>query len=77
MQDLSRYLPAPVWRERHAGTLFPTRAALDWFIRCHRDELIAQEAMIPGSGRRANHVDVERFPQIVVGILRREALAEA
>jgi hypothetical protein len=75
--DLQQYLQVGDWLDHHPNPFFPTRSALDWFIKNHREELIACDALIPRAGRNGSLLDRERFPQAVVDIHRREAQERA
>ena len=72
---LSGYMTIAEWFEKgHADPLFPNKSSIDWFIRNNRRELIETDALIPRDGRAGSLVHLEKFPQAVLGILKRRAL---
>ena len=73
---LAGYITAVEWADRYAGSVFPTRSSLDWFIKHNRRELIEAGALIPRHGRSGSLVSSEAFPRAVIEILRRRALAK-
>ncbi len=70
--DLAVWRKTERWREQGATAVFPTRSALDWFLRQHGNELIEAGHLIPGHGRRGSLVG-PGIDSAVIAILRREA----
>jgi len=61
-------------REEYVTTyphLFPSVPSLDWFIRLHREELIAAGALLRLRSRLM--IDVARFNEVVVQVSRKAA----
>ncbi len=56
------------------GSAFRRYDQISWFVRAHRDELMASKAMIPGVGSRPTLVS-PTFDKVVERILRREGSA--
>ncbi len=54
------------------GSIVPTEAALEWFIRCNRPALIESGEFIPGRGARASMIG-PGFDALLVKILRTQA----
>lgn len=63
------------WRKAFAAHLFPTDASLEWWIRKHRDKLIASGQFIPRLGRGGSIVGPD-IDNVVIGIMRGEAADE-
>lgn len=70
---LSKYKSVEQWRRENAANIFPTKASLDWFRRCHGDELERKGAIIRRKGRAPDLVDDEVAPLIILEILKRES----
>jgi hypothetical protein len=69
----SDWRPWMAWVDNCARNLFATRAAFEWFLRRHRDELVASGQFIPRRGRGGALVGPE-IDRVVLDIIRREAL---
>lgn len=70
---LKEWQPLRTWVESGAGApAFATYAAINWFIRFHREELIASQTFLPGRGARASLVSPQ-FGDVCALILAREA----
>ncbi len=66
--DLHELLPA-------VQQTFPTKDSLNWFIRCHRETLVAAGALIVITGRLRFHR--QRFKEVAVDIGRTLAIGRA
>lgn len=71
---LAGYMTLGEWVDRHAGPFFESKSSVDWFVKRNRRELIEADALIPREGRAGSLVHLEKFPQAVLGILKRRAL---
>ncbi len=71
---LAGYMQFSEWVSKHAGAVFGTKSAADWFVRQHRRELIEANALLPREGRAGSLVDIDKFPRAVIKILKRRAL---
>jgi hypothetical protein len=71
---LAGWMPLSQWVEEHGGAFFSTKASIEWFIKLHRLQLIEADALLPREGRAGSLVSVEKFPQAVLGILKKRAL---
>jgi hypothetical protein len=72
--ELAGYTSVGDWLDHHAGPFFETRSSLDWFLKRNRRELIEVGALLPREGRAGSLLSVEKFPQVVIAILKRRAL---
>ena len=72
-EDVSAWIPWRAWVSEHALNIFPSHASFEWFIRRHRDALVASGQYIPRKGRGGAVVgpDIDR---VVLDIMRREAV---
>lgn len=43
-------LPAREYQQTRGGAVFKTWSSFEWFVRCHRDELVAAGEYIPRRG---------------------------
>lgn len=62
--------------DRNTSPFFPTRSALDWFIKTHRAEIVKAGALLPGGGRSRSLVSKTKFPELVLAIAKRNALVK-
>ena len=70
-ESLTKLRPLHKWHEQHVrygGSVFPTYAALKWFVRQRREDLLASGVFIPGKGGRPNLV-TPQFGDAVYKIL--------
>jgi hypothetical protein len=77
MADLQQFVGVGEWLDHNVNPFFQTRAALDWFIKRHREELVEQGALIPRAGRNGSLLHSQLFPRLVISILKREAQERA
>lgn len=74
--EIARFRGRFAWRRDHGGDLFPSDASLEWFIRRHRDRLIASGQLLLRHGRGGNLVG-PRFGDVALEIMREESRARA
>lgn len=67
-------LEAPQKYREPRPNVFPSKGSLDWFIRCHREELIKARALLLIAGKW--HVSPRRFDAVVLEIGQRAAQRE-
>lgn len=70
--DIRAYLRSREWVEQHGGSVFRTHGAFEWFVRQHRDELLASGELIVRKGAGGTLIG-PRFGEVVAEILRRES----
>lgn len=64
------------WVAEYGGDLFPTLGSFEWFVRQHRDELVASGELIIRRGSGGSLVG-PNFGRLAVAILQRQARSAA
>lgn len=70
--DLGQYRRARKWQRDNPSDIFPTWATLEWFIRQHRQELIASGQLIVRRGSSGTLLGPQ-FEHVVLDIMRRRS----
>ncbi len=68
--DVTQYRKFRTWIAEQGGDLFPTVGSFEWFVRCHRDELIESGELIIRRGPAGTLVG-PGFGRLVIEILQR------
>jgi hypothetical protein len=68
--EVADYLPAKEWITQKGGAVFKTNSSLEWFVRQHREALLASGELIPQSGPRGNLLG-PKFGQVAAELLRK------
>jgi hypothetical protein len=75
MPDNIDQLIAPEQYQATRSAVFHSMPSLSWFIRQHREQLLAAGALLSPTGRKMIHAG--RFDQVVLEVGQRRAEADA
>lgn len=72
---LTDYQPHMDWLAKNRGVLFPSPGSLQWFLRQHRKELVADEVVLVRRGPGGIWINARKFEAAALRILHRESKA--